>query len=33
MTLGSVVMELSIPPVMHVAPGPPAETAYTRWTF
>lgn len=33
MTLGSLVMELSVPPVLHVAPGPPAETAYARWTF
>ncbi|MDB5056660.1 MAG: family cysteine protease [Chloroflexi bacterium] len=33
MTLGSLIMELSIPPVLHVAAGPPAETDYTRWTF
>ncbi|HEY8282909.1 MAG TPA: C45 family peptidase [Chloroflexota bacterium] len=33
MTLGSLVMELSTPPVLHYAPGPPAETAYTRWTL
>jgi hypothetical protein len=33
MTLGSLVMELSVPPVLNIAPGPPAETAYTRWTF
>lgn len=33
MTLGSVVMELSVPSVMHFAPGPPAETPYSRWTF
>jgi isopenicillin-N N-acyltransferase-like protein len=33
MTLGSLAMELSAPPVLHYAPGPPAETAYTRWTL
>jgi isopenicillin-N N-acyltransferase like protein len=33
MTLGSLVMELSLPPVLHYAPGPPAETAYSRWAF
>jgi len=33
MTLGSLVMELSIPPVLHLSPGPPAETAYRRWAF
>jgi hypothetical protein len=33
MTLGSLIMELSTPPVLHYAPGPPAETAYTRWTL
>ncbi len=33
MTLGSLVMELSAPPILHYAPGPPAETAYSRWTL
>jgi predicted choloylglycine hydrolase len=33
MTLGSLVMELSVPPVLHLAPGPPAETPYRSWTF
>ncbi|HXT36044.1 MAG TPA: C45 family peptidase [Chloroflexota bacterium] len=33
MTLGSLIMELTTPPVLHYAPGPPAETAYTRWTL
>ncbi|MGH2386835.1 MAG: hypothetical protein ACRDIE_01425, partial [Chloroflexota bacterium] len=33
MTLGSLVMELTMPPVLHYAPGPPAETAYSRWTL
>jgi isopenicillin-N N-acyltransferase like protein len=33
MTLGSLVMELAGPPVLHYAPGPPAETAYTRWSL
>jgi isopenicillin-N N-acyltransferase like protein len=33
MTLGSLVMKLTTPPVLHYAPGPPAETAYTRWTL
>lgn len=33
MTLGSLVMELSTPPVLHYAPGPPAETPYGRWTL
>ena len=33
MTLGSLVMELSHPPVLHFAPGPPAESVYTRYTF
>ena len=33
MTLGSLVMELTTPPVLHYAPGPPAETAYGRWTL
>ncbi len=29
----SVVMELSTPPVLHVAPGPPSRTKYERYTF
>ncbi|HZS93599.1 MAG TPA: C45 family peptidase [Chloroflexota bacterium] len=33
MTLGSLVMELSVPPILHLAPGPPNETPYRRWTF
>jgi len=33
MTLGSVVMELGEEAVVHVAPGPPAETAYTTLRF
>jgi isopenicillin-N N-acyltransferase-like protein len=33
MTLGSLIMELSSPPVLHIAFGPPAETEYTRLTF
>ena len=33
MTLGSLVMELSVPPVLHLAAGPPAETPYRRWVF
>ena len=33
MTLGSLVMQLSVPPVLDLAPGPPAETRYDRWTF
>lgn len=33
MTLGSVVMELSAEPVLHVALGPPADTPYARVTF
>ena len=32
-TLGSLVMELSDQPVMHIAPGPPAETPYQTVTF
>jgi isopenicillin-N N-acyltransferase like protein len=32
-TLGSLVMELSAPPVLHLAPGPPSETEYRTWTF
>jgi hypothetical protein len=33
MTLGSLVMELSLPPVLHLSPGPPSDTAYRTWTF
>jgi hypothetical protein len=33
MTLGSVVMELSDAPVLHVALGPPADTPYTTARF
>jgi isopenicillin-N N-acyltransferase-like protein len=33
MTLGSLVMELSLPPVLHLSPGPPSDTAYSTWTF
>ena len=33
MTFGSVVMELSAQPVMHVAPGPPADTPYVEVRF
>ncbi len=33
MTLGSLVMELSLPSVVHLAAGPPAETAYRTWTL
>ena len=33
MTLGSVVMELSAEPVLHVAPGPPADTRYVEVRF
>jgi hypothetical protein len=33
MTFGSVVMELSSHPVMHVAPGPPGETPYVEVRF
>jgi isopenicillin-N N-acyltransferase-like protein len=32
-TFGSVVYELSVPPVLHLAPGPPAVTEYRAWTF
>jgi hypothetical protein len=32
-TFGSVVMVLSAPPVMHLAPGPPAVTEYRTWAF
>jgi hypothetical protein len=32
-TAGSMVMELSAPPVLHLAPGPGAVTEYRRWTF
>jgi hypothetical protein len=33
MTLGSLVMELAARPVLHYAPGPPADTPYTRVDF
>jgi isopenicillin-N N-acyltransferase like protein len=33
MTLGSLVMELSDEPVLHIAPGPPADTPYSRVGF
>ncbi len=33
MTLGSLVMELAAHPVLHYAPGPPADTPYTRVDF
>ena len=33
MTFGSVVMELSAAPAMHVAPGPPGETPYSELRF
>lgn len=33
MTLGSLIMELSAAPVLHIAPGPPAETEYTTFSF
>lgn len=33
MTLGSVIMELSSEPVLHIAPGPPADTPYTEVRF
>jgi len=32
-TFGSVIMELSVPPVLHVALGPPAETEYQTHAF
>jgi hypothetical protein len=32
-TFGSVIMELSVPPVLLVAPGPPAETEYGSYAF
>lgn len=33
MTLGSVIMELSSDPVLHIALGPPADTPYTEIRF
>ena len=33
MTLGSLIMELSSEPVLHIAPGPPADTPYTEVRF
>jgi len=33
MTLGSLIMELSSDPVLHIAPGPPADTPYSEVRF
>jgi isopenicillin-N N-acyltransferase like protein len=33
MTLGSLVMELSAEPALHIAPGPPADTPYSTIRF
>ena len=33
MTLGSLVMELGAEPVLHIAPGPPADTPYSTVGF
>jgi isopenicillin-N N-acyltransferase-like protein len=33
MTLGSLIMDLAPDPVLHIAPGPPAETAYSEVRF
>jgi len=33
MTMGSLVMELSAEPVLHFAPGPPADTPYSEIRF
>jgi hypothetical protein len=33
MTLGSLIMELSAEPVLHIAPGPPADTSYSTVRF
>jgi isopenicillin-N N-acyltransferase like protein len=33
MTLGSLIMELSAEPVLHIAPGPPADTPYSTVGF
>ena len=33
MTLGSLVMERSAEPVLHFAPGPPADTPYSEIRF
>jgi hypothetical protein len=33
MTFGSLIMELSAEPELHIAPGPPADTPYSRVTF
>jgi isopenicillin-N N-acyltransferase like protein len=30
MTLGSLIMELSAKPILHIAPGPPADTPYSE---
>jgi isopenicillin-N N-acyltransferase-like protein len=32
-TFGSLIMELSVPPVLRLAPGPPAHTEYQTYTF
>jgi isopenicillin-N N-acyltransferase like protein len=33
LTLGSLIIELSAQPVLHIAPGPPADTPYTEVRF
>jgi len=33
LTLGCSIVELSSPPVLHLAPGPPCSTAFHRFTF
>ncbi len=33
LTLGSVIMELAVPPTLHLAPGPPDETPYATYCF
>jgi len=32
-TAASVIYEMSAPPVMHIAPGPPCETEFESYTF
>jgi hypothetical protein len=32
-TLGCLIMELSLPPVLHVAPGPPCSTPFATYAF
>jgi hypothetical protein len=32
-TLGCLIMELSTPPVLHLAPGPPCSTSFKTYTF